>query len=337
MHESQGSPLVTMQKLITSYRLPQLIYVAAELGIADLLRDGARHYEELAQASGAHPYSLYRVLRALASAGIFDQPESGRFELNTLGETLLRDRADSAHGLAMMTGQIFYPSWGNLLHSVKTGENGFEPIHGTGLWEYCEQNPIAGRIFDQALSELSRDTAAAAVEAFDFSRIHCIVDVGGGRGVLLATILKANPSAQGVLFDQAPVIQGAQERLYAAGVLPRCRLVPGDFFDRVPAGGDAYILSQILHDWNDSKAAQILGTCRRAMSENQTLFILERVIEADQPTVKSTLADIGMMVVFGGRERTQAEYESLLRGAGFQLTNVIRTRTPIYIVEARSI
>jgi len=154
---------------------------------------------------------------------------------------------------------------------------------------------------------------------------------------LLAALLRANPSAQGVLFDQAQVVQGAQEVLRAAGVLPRCELADGNFFDRVPSGGDAYILSQILHDWDDAKSAQILKNCRRAMQANQTLLIVERVIESDKPTAKAALADIAMLVLFGGRERTKSEYQSLLDAAGFELTNVIATRLPEHIIEAKSV
>ncbi len=335
--EFTDAPRAKMLQLLSTYRLPQLIYVAAELGIADLLKDGSKHFEELASACGAHPDSLYRLLRALASAGIFNRLEGERFELNALGETLCRDVPGSVHTSAMWAGQLLYPTWGGLLRSVKTGESAFQHTHGMSMWEYFEQTPAAGQLFAALLNQRTSELAPAVANVYNFSKFNRIVDVGGGQGVLLATILKANPSAHGILFDQAQVLQGAKEQLATAGVLPRCELVSGDFFDRVPSGGDAYILAHVLHDWNDSKAAQILAACRRAMKENQTLLIIERVVASDQPVLSTTLVDIMTMILVGGRERTEAEHRSLLNTAGFELTDVIATRAPECIIEATSV
>jgi hypothetical protein len=335
--ELASPPRAALQQLIGAYRFSQLVYVAAELRIADQLKDGARSIEELARVSGAHPESLYRVLRTLASAGIFDQLEGKRFALNASAEYLRGDAPGSLRAQAVLAGQLFYSTWGSLLCSIKTGENAFEYTHGMNLWEYCEQNPAVGRVFAAAMSERVFFTAAAVVDAYDFSRFRRIVDVGGGQGVLLAAVLRANLSAQGVLFDQTQVVQSAQEALGAAGVLPRCELVAGDFFDQVPGEGDAYILSAILHDWDDARSAQILKNCRRAMQANQTLLIIERVIESDRPTLQAAEADMIMMVIAGGRQRTRAEHQSLLKGAGFELTNVIATSHQEQIIEAKSV
>jgi hypothetical protein len=336
--ELASTPSAALSQFVWAYRFSQLVYVAAELRIAEQLKDGAKHFKELARVSRAHPESLYRVLRALASAGIFNQLEGGRFELNASAEGLLSDAPGSSHAGALLSGQLFYAAWGNLLHSVRTGKNAFEQTFGgMNLWEYCEQNPAVGQVFAATMSERVSSIAAAVIEAYDFARFSRIVDVGGGRGVLLATLLQANPSARGVLFDQTQVVQSAQEVLRAAGVLPRCEIVTGSFLDSVPGGGDVYILSAILHDWDDVKSAQILTNCRRAMQANRTLLIVERAIGSEKPTLKAALSDVGMMVVFGGRERTRAEYQSLLDGAGFELTNVIPTRLPEHIIEAKSV
>lgn len=331
------SPRAALAQIITAYRLSQLVYVAAELQIADLLQDGPRHYQDLAQVTGTHPNSLFRLLRALASAGIFTQLAGEQFELNALAENLRRDVPASLSWLARLTGQQLYPAWGDLLQSIKTGENAFERLNGASQWEFNQKNPAMGQVFDEAMSTMVSSIASAVVQVYDFARFRRIVDVGGGHGVLLATILKVYPAAQGVLFDQELVVQGGGEVLRAAGVLSRCELVGGSFFESVPGGGDVYLLSHIIHDWDDAKAAEILTNCRHAMQENQMLLVLERVIEVEGPTVEQVLADMTMLVMLGGRERTRAEYQTLLHATGFELTSVTPTPSISHIIEAKAI
>jgi hypothetical protein len=327
-------PRLALLNLINAYRLSQLIYVAAELNVADLLKDGPKHYQQLAEASGVDPDALYRCLRALASAGVFMRMEGDRFGLNALADNLRRDVPGSLHAWAILQGQQVYPTWGNLLLSVKTGQVAFEQLHGMSLWEYLEKQPASGQVFDQALGAVKFHTAAALVKAYDFSRFRHVVDVGGGQGVLLAAILKAHPAVRGVLFDLEKVVASSKEWLKQEGLLERCEVHGGSFFDGVPSGGDAYILSHVIQDWDNGKSVQILKNCRRAMSAHQTLLIIERGIASDGPTVEAVLSDINMLVMVGGRERTREEYESLLSTVGFELTSVIPTQSPDRIFEA---
>ncbi len=335
--QSTDSPRAALMQLVNAYRLSQLVYVAAELNLADLLQEGPKHYEELGRACGADPRALSRLLRALTSAGVFTRLEGDRFELNALAENLRRDAPGSLRAWAIFTGQQLYPDWSDLLLSVKTGQNAFVQRNGMSAWEYRKQHPAFGQAFDEAMSAIIRDTAAAVVNAFDFSQFNRIVDVAGGQGVMLATILKAHPAVRGVLFDQEAVVQRAPDLLKREGIFDRCEIVGGSFFEQVPDGGELYILSHILHDWDDTESVQILKTCRRAMQHNKTLLIIERVIEPDKPMVEAALSDLNMLVRLGGRERTRAEFETLLRDAGFEFSTQIPTRSPNRIVEAKAV
>lgn len=331
------SPRESLLQFINAYQLSQCLYVASELGIADSLKDGPKHYEALAKTSGAHPNALFRLLRALASAGIFNRLEGDRFELNELSEYLCRDALGSLRAWAVLSGQQIYPTWSHLLHSVKTGEIAFDSLHGMSVWQYRAQNLLASRVFDEAMTGLVSASTAAVVEAYDFSRFDRIVDVGGGQGALIAGILKANPSVRGILFDVEQVVQGGKELLKEAGVLERCETVAGSFLEGVPSGGDVYLLKNVIHDWDDQGSLQILRSCRRAMSENQTLLIIERVIASDKPRLEAVLADLNMMVMNGGRERTREDFQALLSAAGFELAKVIPTRSPYQIIEGESV
>ena len=327
----------SLWQIINAYQISQFVYVASKLGIADLLKDGPKHYAELAKMSGSDPNALFRLLRALASVGIFNQPEKERFELNELSAYLCQDAPGSLRSSAIASVEFPYPVFGHLLYSVKTGGSAFDDLHGMSMWQYFAQNPEARKAFDETMSEGSRVSAAAIVNAYDFSRFDRIVDVGGGQGVLIASILKANPSVRGTLFDQEQVVKGVKELLKGAGVSERCETVAGSFLERVPGGGDAYILKDVILDWKDHEALQILRNCRQAMKVNKTLLIVERNIESDKPTVEAIQADMRLMVMNGGRERTREEFQALLSRAGFELTHVIPTLSPYQIVEGRSI
>lgn len=331
-----ASPWAALMSMMMGYRLTQLIYVAAQLNIADLLKDGPRHYRELADATRVDPVSLYRCLRALASAGVFAELDGERFELNPLSELLCDNGSASLRAFAVHSGQQAYPNWENLLLTVRTGQNAFQQLYGMSAWEYREQHPDLRQVFDAAMGDLISYTAAAVVQAYDFSRFQRVVDVGGGRGVLLAKILEANPRLRGVLFDQPQVISPGNTALEAAGLLSRCELVSGSFFETIPSGGDLYTLSHIIHDWDDDEAVQILQGCHRAMGEGNTLLLIERVIDPTQPRLQETLSDVQMLVAQEGCERTRAEYERLLGSAGFQVSRIIPTSAPDSIVEARA-
>lgn len=340
MTDQSKTPLSSRDSLlqfINSFQISQCLYVAAELGIADLLKEGSRHYETLAKASGANPDALFRMLRVLASAGILNRLEGDSFELNELSEYLRRDAPGSLRAWAVLAEQQIYPTWNHLMHSVKTGAPAFDDEHGMSVWEYRAQNPGALRVFDEAMSERVRASSSAVVDAYDFSRFDRIVDVGGGQGLLIANILKANPSMRGILFDLDPVIQGAKQLLEEASVAERCEAVAGSFMEEVPRGGDIYILKNVIHDWDDARSVQILRNCRQAMPGHQTLLVIERVIPSDNPTVEDALSDMRMLVMNGGRERTREEFQALLSRCGFDLTRIIPTGSPYQIVEGNAV
>ncbi len=331
------SPREWLHQSIDAFQFSQCLYVAAKLGIPDLLQGGPRTYEELAQAAEANPGALLRLLRALASAGIFKHLQNDRFELNDVSRLLCEDAIGSLRSWAILAGEQPYPAWGHLLHSVKTGGIAANHLYGMSSWQYRNQDPSAARVFNKAMSEVARGTTAAIVEATDFSRFDCIVDVGGGQGTLLAGILNANPSVQAVLLDLEAAIQEAPRLLEHAGVADRCQAVSGSFLQGVPSGGDAYILKDVLLDWSDADATLILGNCRHAMQKGHTLLIIELVIDSDRATLGAAMADIRMMVMNGGRLRSREEFRALLSRAGFELTRTIVTHSPYQIIEAKSV
>jgi len=323
-----------LTQMMMGYRVTQLIYVAAKLGIADLLRDGPRSVGELALATQTHERSLYRVLRALAGVGIFAADREGRFELTPLAELLQSGTASSQRAKILYFGDpMQWNSWGSLLYSVKTGETAFRHLFGMGQWEYREQNEEANEIFNNFMTENTIAQAAAVVAAYDFSGLGTVVDVGGGQGALMSAILRANPKLRGVLCDTPHVVEGAGSVLNAAGVADRCEVAACNFFESVPDGGDAYILKLIIHDWDDKDAAMILKTVRMVMPEHGRLLLVENVIPPGNEAHEGKLLDIVMLVELGGRERTAEEYEALLGEAGFRMTRIVPTEGQLSIVE----
>jgi hypothetical protein len=262
-------------RLINAYQISQALHVAAELRVADQLKDGPLSCDALAEACGAHARSLYRLLRALAAVGVFHETPSRDFSLTPLGLCLTTDVPGSRYGYARWIGtQGQWQAWGNLLQSVKSGESATRFTHGVDAWTYRLQHPEERAVFDAAMTANSRAEAQAALAAYDFSRFGCIIDVGGGQGLLLREILLACPTTRGILFDQPQVITSSDQMLASAGLAHRCQTVAGSFFESVPDGGDAYVMKAILHDWDDDKSIDILRTCRRAMPDTATLFIM---------------------------------------------------------------
>jgi hypothetical protein len=303
----------------------QVVYVTAELAIADRLADGPRTSAELAEAVGAHDPSLRRVLLAAAGVGIVAQVDRDRFALTDAGGALRADAPGSLRSLVrMLCGPEVWTSWSELAGAVRTGRKAWDRAHDLPVFDYYEQHPEAGAIFNAAMAEHTRDVAPAIVTAGDFGRFGTVLDVGGGDGTLLAEILRAHPAAQGVLFDAPAAVAQAGDILGAAGVADRCRIVTGDFFDTVPAGADAYVLKQILHDWDDEAAGAILRRCREAMPPEARILILERLLaEQVTPADRDTLfVDMLMLVITGGRERTRREFDTLLTAAGLTLRTV---------------
>lgn len=322
--------------MIEGYQLTQAISVAATLGIADLLATGTKTADELARATGAHPQSLLRLLRALASQRIFAEESEAVFGLTPLAEGLQSDEAGSLRASAIQCGQPYmWTAWGQLMHSVMTGESAFQEVHGMSAWEYRERYPSAGEMFDDAMHEGAQEVAAPIVNAYTFDNVGSVVDVGGGNGALLLALLNAYPDLHGVLYDQQHVITRAKDMLERTAVADQCSIASGDFFESVPEGGDVYILKGIIHDWGDSDAVRILETCRRAMSPKNRLLLIEQIV-SPEPTEDSftLLMDLHMLTIHGARERTKGELAQLLTSAGFEATRIIPTTSALSLVEA---
>jgi SAM-dependent methyltransferase len=331
---SQESPAVRLQHLIAGYWVSQAVAVAAQVGLADLLADGPRPTAELAEATGAHPRALYRLLRALAGVGVFTEVEPGSFGLTPMAELLRSDAPASLRGMAVyLCGDEHWRAWGHLGYSVRTGHSAFEHLFGTDPWEYRARHPETNAAFNAFMTGLVTQLADAVAAAYDFSGMRAVVDVGGSHGALLVAILRANPGVRGVLFDLPHVAEGAKARLGAAGLSDRCEVVGGDMFEGVPEGGDAYILSRVIHDWDEDRSVAILQQCHRAIAPGGKLLLAEEVIPPGDAPSYGKLSDLNMLVSPGGQERTEAEYRALYEAAGFTLTRVIPTRSRVSVVE----
>ncbi|CAA9389120.1 MAG: Similar to O-demethylpuromycin-O-methyltransferase [uncultured Pyrinomonadaceae bacterium] len=328
-------PEAILSQMLFGGLMQQSISIAAKFGIADLLGEKPQTAEELAAATETHAPSLYRILRLLASVGIFSETADRKFELTPLAESLRRDAPNSMRDVAIMQGEEWnWRNYGELRHSVKTGETAQGKAHGIPLFEFLTRNPEDEALFSRAMVNLSSSVIPPIVEAYDFSGAGKLVDIAGGHGFLLAAILKANPHLQGVLFDQSTVIDSAVESLKKQDINDRVEFVPGDFFESVPAGADIYTMKHIIHDWNDDECIRILQNIHRAMNEKGKVLIVEMVVPEGNAPSPSKVMDIQMLIATGGKERTEAEYRKLLESSGFNLTRIIPTRSPFSIVEA---
>lgn len=323
-----------MLGLITAYRQSACVFVAAELGLADLLAQGPRDTAELAAATGADQGSLRRLLRALVAMEVLEDAGGDRFQLTEVGEELKSGRL---RGAARFFGwDTQWRAWGAFQHSVMTGERAFDHVFGMRNWDYYIANPGAGRRFDEAMNAMTQGLAARLVGAYDFSRFGLVVDVGGGDGTLIREILGSHPAVRAILYDRPDVVDRARPRLAAAGVLDRCQVVGGDFREGVPAGADAYVMKSILHDWDDAGSEQLLRRVRAAVAPGGHLLVIERVLpERPGPQdLEALTSDLNMMVANGGRERTEAEFADLLGRGGFGLQRVVPTGTTQSVLEA---
>jgi hypothetical protein len=335
---SSVSPEAQLSQLIYGYRISQTIGVAAELGIADFLANGPKSSTELAQATGSQPRALYRLLRALASVGVFTEVEPERFGLTPMAEALQTDAPGSQRGMARHSASDSnWRAWGQCGHSVRSGQSAFEHVHGMEVWDYREQHPEANAIFNAAMTSGSALQADAIAAAYDFSGFGTLMDVAGGHGLLLTTILSANPTLRGILAEQPHVIASARPIVEQSGVADRCTVVEVDFFDSVPSSADAYIMKFIIHDWDDARALTILKNCRAAMGPNGTLLLAEFVIPLGDTPSPGKFMDVNMMVGTGGEERTEAEFHALFEAAGFRLTRIVPTRSPLSVIEGKPI
>lgn len=331
---AQLSSAMMLREMLCGFWVSQSIYVAAKLGLADLLADGPQTCERLAATARVDVGALYRVMRTLASYGLFEESEPRCFGLTPLGSLLQTSVPMSLRSLAIWNGEMSYQAWGDVLHAVETGRPTMQRVLGMKLFDYLWQKPEVGQIFNDAMSGLATQVSQAVVAAYDFSGVGCVVDIGGGQGTLLGAILRVYPEVRGLLFDGAAVVAGAHQRLAAMGLAERCEVVGGDFFERVPEGGDIYLLSSVLHDWDDEHSLQILRNCRRAMRQHGKLLLIECVIPHSSEPCFSKLLDLQMLVVTGGRERTAEQFQTLLSAAGFEMRDILPTAVPELIIEA---
>jgi len=330
-----SNPWLDLLSLINGFQITQAIHVASTLRIADHLTDGARSADELAALTHSHPSALYRLLRALAALGVFREDQSRKFTLTPMGDCLRSDSATPIGAWAEVVGSpYFWQTWGHLLHSVRTGENAFQDLNAQDVWKYRAAHPADGATFNRAMTQFSRGYAASVIGAYDFSAFRRIVDVGGGQGLMLAAILGAYPRMHGTLFDQPGVVAGASAALAERGVIDRCDVVGGSFFEAVPEGGDAYLMRVVIHDWEDDEAIAILKVCRRAMQTTAKLLLIERIVAPpnEMPAIK--FSDLNMLVSPGGRERTREEFSDLFAKSGFELTRVAPAGM-LNVIEAR--
>jgi hypothetical protein len=328
-------PHVQLIQMGTACWVSQLVSTAASMGLADHLAAGPKSAATLAADIGTNPRALHRFMRTLASFGILAQDEDDAFALTPLGEALKSDAPGSARSTILaMAGPWMWKAWGEFQYSVETGKTAMEKVFGMPVFDYLAQNPQQAAQFSEAMVGIHGAEPPAVAEAYDFSSFASIVDVGGATGNMLAHILARHPQPRGILFDRPHVVTEAPALLGARGVDSRVSIEHGDFFESVPAGGDAYLLSHIIHDWNEDQCLTILGNCRRAMKPGAKLLIVEFVLPEGNTPHFGKLADMVMMTIPGGEERTAGEYRALLTAANLTMTRVIPTSSDVSIVEA---
>ena len=324
-----------MLRMIRGHRLTQAVYIATKLGIPMRISKVPKDAGTLASELGAHPDRLSRLLRLLAALGVLTMDDEGRFGLTRTGELLREDVPGSLADAAVLTGEDFYRAWGDLLHTVKTGETAFDHLYGMGHFEHLARHPEDSAAFQRTMA-MSLGATGPALAGYDLSGHRVVVDVGGGNGALLASLLRDHPHLRGILYDQAGAVVDAPKVLSSAGVEDRVRVRSGSMFDSVPEGGDLYVLSRVLHDWPDDKALAILKHCRRAIAKDGTLLIVDGVLSHRDPDPSRLMLDLQMMVMNGGRERTEDEWRALLGRAGFAVVSVRPSRPNQDLIEARA-
>lgn len=318
------SPAVKLRMMMESYRAPQAIYAAARLGLADLMKDGPKSVAELAEATNTLAPSLRRLMSALASIGVFAEQQDGRYTLTPVGACLQTGQPNSQRNWVLIFGDLYYRAWTGLLDCLHDGKPGFDYVYRMGFYDYMAQNPATAKIWDELMDDMAKEWIIPIAHTYNFSDVTTIADIGGGRGALIAEILKVNPHARGILFDLPHVIKTAGDVLEAAGVADRCETVAGDAFKCVPEGADAYILARVLFNWSDEHAKAILQSCRRSMRPQAKLLVIENMMPSGHASSFHKLLDLSIMVTFPGRLRTEAELRDFLTATGFKVGNVFR-------------
>lgn len=333
----QTPPAQHVLQMATGYMISAALGVAAQLGIADELAAGPRATADLARTKGVNEDALYRVLRVLAMVGIFAETAPRTFALTPAADTLRAGVPGSVRDVVVwMADPFHFRVYAEAMHAVRTGETVGERVVGMPVFEYFQRDRELSETFNNAMTSFSASIAPAVLEAYDFSGIGVLVDVAGGHGMVLASILREYPNMRGILFDVEHVIAGAHA-LDAMGVRDRCQTVSGDFFEAVPAGGDAYVMKHIIHDWDDARAGVILRNIRTALQgkADGKVILIEAVIKPGDDPDLAKLLDIEMLLLPGGRERTEEEFASLFARAGFELTRIVPTQSPVCVIEGR--
>lgn len=334
LHQRTAPPPAAMLEMILGAWVAQGIAAAAQLGVADALADGPLRPDELARRVDADPDAVDRLMRALVSEGIFRRTRDGGYALNPLADTLRTDAPVSVGAMARFVGSVQHREhWSHLTDAVRSGEAVIPKLRGQQPFDYIASDPELSAIFNDAMTNISELAIAPVVAAYDFTRFGTVADVGGGHGRLLAAVLAAAPAARGVLYDLPTVVDGAPELLSRYGVGERVEVVPGSFFDRVPAGADAYVLKNIIHDWPDGEAIAILRNVRAAATPGTTLLLIEAVIPDHDREFIGKWTDMEMLVGVAARERSEDDYRNLYQQAGFRLTRVVATASPFSVVE----
>ena len=321
-----------MQLLSASY-IAGAVSCLAQMGIPDLVEAGPKSAKELASQIGADPEALHRLMRATASVGVLSEGPDGKFSETPMSAVLRSNGKPSLRAVAMMGGREWHGrGWSRLEYCVRTGKQALEQIYGAPIFEYFKQHPDEGQIFNDAMTSISAGDSPAVVDAYSFEGIHSIVDVGGGHGLLLATIMARNPQMKGTLYDEPHVIEGAKNGPLKP-VMERCTLAFGDMFSSVPAGADAYIMKHIIHDWPDELCVKILKSCRKGVNPGGKLLVVDDVIQPGNDFYAGKFLDLQMLIFPGGKERTEKQFRELFAAGGWKLSRVVPTATPICIVE----
>ncbi|MEA2760657.1 MAG: hypothetical protein QOH65_3594 [Methylobacteriaceae bacterium] len=332
--QAGAPPHVQLIEMAVAIWRARAIYAAAELGLADLLAEGPRGAEELAQATGMHAPSLYRLLRALAGCGVLTEIEPRKFATTPLGDTLRTGAPGAARSTVLtLAGDWQWQAWQHFLESLRTGKPGLANAFGTDLFSYLRENPEHGARFNDAMVGMYGGLGQAVVAAYDFSQLRSVIDLGGGTGRLLAAILHSHEHLRGALFELPQTASEARRFFEASALAARCDIIEGDFFGSVPAGYDAYLLAHVLHDWTDEQALKILGNCRQAIAPGGKLLIIETVLPKGDAPHHAKLMDLLMLTVTGGAERTADEFAHLLAVADFKLTRIFLTSTHQSVIE----
>lgn len=331
----EPSPQAVLLRMADGHMEAKALQVAAQLGIADLIAENPKTADQLAKIVGVHADPLYRVLRALASVGIFKESSDSHFGNTPLSEAIRADVPGSVRDSVIMRPMdAFLLAWSRLMDVVRTGKPSFKDVNGCEQWEYFRRHPDIGEIFNKGISARTSQVTSALLQSYDFSQFETLIDVGGGLGTVLAAILNEFPHLHGCLYEQSSAIEGARSFLEAQGVISRCKLVAGDFFESVPKDFDVYLMKSILHDWDDEEALAILKNCRASMNKNGRLLIVDAVISRDNAPHPAKWKDLMMMVVYGSKERTEREFQKLLADAGFKLKQVTALPLPDALIEA---